>query len=75
MREREVILRKKNAVVICFNDDPTKGEGNIGYYGKLYRNGVHVNDTYVHGETEVAITTVLEGARIFFGDEEYEIVR
>ncbi len=73
MRKEEVIARKKNAVVIQFNDDPEKGC--VGYYGELYEKGVHVNNTAVHGDTESAITRVLEGAELFFRDKKYEIVR
>jgi len=73
MKKEEVIARKKNAVVIKFNDDPSKGT--VGYYGELYEKGIHTGNTCVHGDTELAISTVLDGAKLFFGDKKYEIVR
>jgi len=73
MRKEEVIARKKNAVVIQFNDDSAKGA--VGYYGELYEKGVYVNNTSVQGDTESAITLVLESAELFFRGKKYEIVR
>ena len=73
MRKEEVIALKKNAVVIQFNVDPTKGT--VGYYGEIYEKGIYTGNTCVHGDTELAISTVLEGAELFFRGKKYEIVR